>query len=97
MEHLITELLSLARLGRLEPQKREVYISNLAKEIVDQLSEETIGRDITWKLGELPGVHGDESLLKLVLFNLISNAVKFTRTRPRAEIEIGCRKPSVSI
>jgi PAS domain S-box-containing protein len=92
MEHLITDLLSLARLGRLELQKREVYISNLAKEIVDQLSEETIGRDITWKLGELPVVHGDESLLKLALFNLISNAVKFTRTRPRAEIEIGCRK-----
>jgi light-regulated signal transduction histidine kinase (bacteriophytochrome) len=92
MEHLITELLSLARLGRLELQKREVYISNLVKEIVDQLSEETIGRDITWKLGELPVVHGDESLLKLALFNLISNAVKFTRTRPRAEIEIGCRK-----
>jgi PAS domain S-box-containing protein len=92
MEYLITDLLSLARLGRLELQKQEVNIGNLAKEIVDQLSEETFGRNITWKLGELPVVHGEDSLLKLVLFNLISNAVKFTRTRPRAEIEIGCRK-----
>jgi light-regulated signal transduction histidine kinase (bacteriophytochrome) len=91
MERLITDLLALARLGRVEMQKREVNISNLVNEIVDQVSEETRGRDISWKLGELPIVRGEESLLKLVLFNLISNAVKFTSTRPRAEIEIGCR------
>jgi light-regulated signal transduction histidine kinase (bacteriophytochrome) len=92
MEQLISDLLALARLGRLELQKEEVNISNLVKEIIDQVSDETKGRDITWKLGELPVVRGEKSLLKLVLVNLISNSVKFTSTRPRAEIEIGCRK-----
>ena len=92
MEQLINDLLSLARLGRLEFQKGEVNISNLVKEIVDQVSGETMGRDIKWKLGELPVVRGEQSLLKLVLVNLISNAVKFTSTRTRAEIEIGCSK-----
>ena len=92
MEQLISDLLALARLGRLELQKEEVNISNLVKEIIEQVSEETMGRDITWKLGELPVVRGEKSLLKLVLVNLISNSVKFTSTRPRAEIEIGCRK-----
>ena len=92
MEQLINDLLSLARLGRLEFQKGEVNISNLVKEIVDQGSGETMGRDIKWKLGELPVVRGEQSLLKLVLVNLISNAVKFTNTRTRAEIEIGCSK-----
>ena len=92
MEQLINDLLALARLGRLELQKGEVNISNLVKEIIEQVSEETMGRDITWKLGELPVVHGERSLLKLVLVNLISNSVKFTNTRPRAEIEIGFRK-----
>ncbi|MGO9378948.1 MAG: sensor histidine kinase [Dissulfurispiraceae bacterium] len=91
MEKLIDDLLSLARLGREKLQKREVNISHIVKETVDQLSEETIGRDIMWKLGELPYVYGEQSLIKLVLVNLISNAVKFTSTRPRAEIEIGCR------
>ena len=92
MEQLINDLLALARLGRLELQKGEVNISNLVKEIIEQVSEETMGRDITWKLGELPVVLGEKSLLKLVLVNLISNSVKFTSTRPRAKIEIGCRK-----
>ncbi len=91
MEKLIDDLLSLARLGREKLQKREVNISHIVKETVDHLSEETIGRDIMWKLGELPYVYGEQSLIKLVLVNLISNAVKFTSTRPRAEIEIGCR------
>ncbi len=92
MELLITDLLKLARLGRQELQKREVSLIHLVKEIVEQVSQETMGRNIIWKLGELPVVYGEQSLLKLVLFNLISNAVKFTSTRPSAEIEIGCRK-----
>jgi light-regulated signal transduction histidine kinase (bacteriophytochrome) len=92
MERLINDLLSLARLGREELQKREVNIRHLVKEIVDQVSEETVGRDIIWKVGKLPVAYGEQSLLKLVLFNLISNAVKFTSTRSSAEIEIGCSK-----
>ncbi len=92
MEQLINDLLSLARLGHEKLQKKEVNMSHLVKEIVDQASAETTGRDIIWKLGELPVVYGEQSLLKLVLVNLISNAIKFTSPRPHAEIEIGCSK-----
>jgi light-regulated signal transduction histidine kinase (bacteriophytochrome) len=48
------------------------------------------GRNIAWNIGALPNLYGDRSMLRLALVNLISNAVKFTRTRPQAEIEIGC-------
>jgi light-regulated signal transduction histidine kinase (bacteriophytochrome) len=45
---------------------------------------------MTWKIGPLPELYGDRSMLKVMLVNLISNAIKFTRTRSVAEIEIGC-------
>lgn len=44
---------------------------------------------IWWKIGSLPEVHGDPAMLRIVLVNLIDNAVKFTRNRHPAEIEIG--------
>jgi light-regulated signal transduction histidine kinase (bacteriophytochrome) len=91
MERLINSLLSYSRLGREKLQKRAVNLSHLLKESVREVWDETEGRDIIWKFGELPVVYGEPLILKLVLVNLISNALKFTRSRPRAEIEIGCR------
>ena len=91
MERLINDLLSFSNLCRKEVHKRGVNLSHVLKESVDQISEETKGRDILWKIGDLPTVYGEPLMLKLVFVNLISNAVKFTSTRPRAEIEIGCR------
>jgi signal transduction histidine kinase len=65
-------------------------LEQLVSEAVAELGPETKGRDIAWKIGPLPVCYGDRSLLKLVVLNLVSNAIKFTRMRPRAEIEIGC-------
>ena len=55
------------------------------------LQEDTQGRDILWHLEPLPEVNGDPALLKIVLINLIANALKFTRVRTQAVIEIGHR------
>jgi light-regulated signal transduction histidine kinase (bacteriophytochrome) len=57
--------------------------------VVAELSQETGGRQIDWKIGALPVCYGDRSLLKLAIVNLLSNAVKFTRMRTTARIEIG--------
>ena len=92
MEALINDLLSYSHLGRGGLQKREVNLGNLMNDSIAELSEETKKRKIVWKLGQLPRVYGEPSILKLALVNLISNAVKFTRTRTNAEIEIGCKK-----
>jgi light-regulated signal transduction histidine kinase (bacteriophytochrome) len=67
-----------------------VNLDQLVKEALNEVRQETSGRDIVWKIGTLPVCHGDRSMLRLVLVNLLSNAVKFTRARARAEIEIGC-------
>jgi PAS domain S-box-containing protein len=87
---LIDDLLSFSRIGRAETRDTMVSLEQVVKEIQSEVLQETDGRKIAWKVGPLPALYGDRSMLKLALVNLISNAVKFTRTRARPEIEIGC-------
>ena len=90
MDNLIDDLLAFSRLGRAEAKMRAVDLQQVVQEVIAEVSRDTGDRDIAWKIGALPACHGDPSMLKLVVVNLVSNAVKFTRMRTRAEIEIGC-------
>ncbi len=86
---LIDDLLDFSRAGRLEPHKSAVDLGELVREVLDELASEAQGRTIEWKIDPLPVVHADRSMLRLVLLNLVGNAVKFTRARACARIEIG--------
>lgn len=88
MGHLIDDLLAFSRIGRAEAHRTMVSLQQLVQEAQSEVAPETDGRDISWKVGKLPACYGDRSMLRLALINLIANAVKFTRTRPQAEIEI---------
>ena len=90
MGSLIDDLLAFSRIGRADTRMAAVNLEQLVREIVAELRLETSGRDITWKIGALPVCYGDRSMLKVAFVNLVSNAVKFTRMRTPAEIEIGC-------
>ena len=88
MGNLIDDLLAFSRIGRAEAHKTMVSLQQLVQEAQSEVAQETDGRNINWKVGKLPACYGDRSMLRLALINLIANAVKFTRTRPQAEIEI---------
>ena len=90
MGTLIDDLLAFSRIGRAETRETLVSVEQLVKEVQSEIRQETEGRNINWRIGPLPDLYGDRSMLKLALVNLISNAVKFTRRRPTPEIEIGC-------
>jgi PAS domain S-box-containing protein len=92
MGNLIDDLLAFSRIGRAETQKTPFNLTQLVKEALSEVRQDTEGRNIDWKIGTLPDFYGDRSMLRLMLVNLLSNAIKFTRTRPQAEIEIGSRQ-----
>lgn len=90
MGTLIDDLLAFSRIGRAETNMTAVDLNRLVEDVVSEIARETTGRDIKWTIGALPACYGDRSMLKLAISNLVSNAVKYTRTRMSAEIEIGC-------
>ncbi len=89
MGELIDDLLAFSRIGRAEAQTTRVDLAQLVKEVLSEAQSECDGRQIRWSVGALPALRGDRSMLRLALVNLVANAVKFTRTRAQAEIEIG--------
>jgi len=89
MGKLIDDLLAFSRMGRAEMRATRVRVAELVEAARREFELETRTRDIEWRVGVLPDVQADPALLRLVLINLVGNAVKYTRTRARAVIEVG--------
>jgi PAS domain S-box-containing protein len=86
---MVDELLSFSRLGRASLRKTLVNMNDVLEEAQQELANEAEGRIIQWRIADLPSVHCDRSLMRLVWQNLLSNAVKYTSKCEAAQIEIG--------
>ena len=89
MTRLINEMLNLSRLERQSLQRQQVLLADLVSEVVTMLRPEIQQRQVEWRIASLPRVDCDPVLTKQILQNLISNALKYSRKREQAVIEIG--------
>lgn len=87
---LIDGLLTLSRVGRRQMQRHPVALNALIDEAIESAQiDNPEGKAIEFCIGDLPTLHGDAVLLQQVLFNIINNAIKFSRNRDAPCIEIG--------
>jgi light-regulated signal transduction histidine kinase (bacteriophytochrome) len=94
MEALIEDLLEFSRLGKSPLVRDSVDMQRLVDDVAGALQVEAAGRRVDLRRGPLEPAPGDESLLRQVWTNLLSNAFKYTRPREVAEISISCvRRP----
>ncbi|GAA2723781.1 hypothetical protein CAE01nite_11060 [Cellulomonas aerilata] len=91
MGELIDGLLSFSRLQRQDMSVRPVDLDPLVTDVWEELAVERAGRVVDLAVGHLPPVEGDPRLLRHVVANLVGNAVKYTRGRERALVEVGSR------
>jgi light-regulated signal transduction histidine kinase (bacteriophytochrome) len=86
----VGDFATFSHVGQSEMKTTLINLEELVRKILGDFQAETIERNIVWKIHPMPVVRADRPLLRLVLVNLISNAVKLTCAQAQAKIEIGC-------
>lgn len=89
MGQLIDDILGFSRLARQDLMKTRLDLNPLARAVIEEMEPEAGDRKIEWRIGDLPTIQGDPSLLRAAFANLLGNAVKFTGHKPEAVIEMG--------
>ena len=89
MGHLIDDLLAFSRIGRAEITQARVDNDTLVQQVIGEMQPDLKDRRIHWEIRPLTAVNGDVNLMRQVWANLIANAVKYTRPREEARIQVG--------
>ncbi|HUE51519.1 MAG TPA: ATP-binding protein, partial [Terriglobales bacterium] len=94
MGQLVDELLNLARVGRHALHLQPTQLNAMVAEVIAILQPNCEGRQVEWMIADLPAVACDPVLVKQIFQNLLANALKFTRPRARAVIEVSHKEVS---
>ncbi|QAY79672.1 ATP-binding protein [Sphingosinicella sp. BN140058] len=86
---LVDDLLSFSQMGRATLKPILIDMNALAAEVQGRFEQDALGRTVRWRIADLPPAYADPGMLRLVLQNLVDNAIKFTRGRDETLIEIG--------
>ena len=92
MGNMIDALLNFSRLGKTKIQRKKFNSRDMVNKALNTFQVELTGRDVEIIIGKLPDAIGDEYLINQVWINLISNALKYTRKKEKAVIEIGGKR-----
>ncbi|MFW6131835.1 MAG: ATP-binding protein [Candidatus Aminicenantaceae bacterium] len=88
MEQLIHNLLHFFQTGKQEINITSINMNNLVKNVIQEITNNIHDRKLQWNISSLPPAHGDLAMIRQVFLNLLANALKFTRTRKTAIIQI---------
>lgn len=91
MGALIDDLLMFSRLSRMPLKKESVDMAEVVRAALEELNGQRNGRKVDMHIGTVPPCEGHAALLKQVWVNLLSNALKYTRKRDAAIVEIGAK------
>lgn len=89
MGHLIDNLLDFSRLSRQHLESSEINMTELVRQVIDELQKREPERDISLIIQPLPVALGNQAMIRQVWVNLLANALKFTHARPQPAVEIG--------
>jgi PAS domain S-box-containing protein len=97
MAQLIDALLNFSRMGRVGLNRIQLSPAVLVQEALEELGEEMRERKVDITIEELPPCTADPSMLRQVYYNLLSNALKFTRQKEHPVIQVGSHKEGKKI
>ncbi len=91
LQKLIEDILAFSRASRTALTASAIDMDALVRAAYEELSPARVGRSVQLTVHKLPPAYGDPAMIRQVVTNLLDNAIKFTRPRDTAQIEVGAQ------